>query len=422
MEKTDCKYQMFVEILKRELVPATGCTEPIALAYCAAKARAALGAIPERVRIEASGNVVKNVKSVIVPHTAGKRGIATAAAIGILAGDAERGLEVLADADISQETLENYLKTASFEVATLKSGHSLDIVVKVYHGTDEASARVTGRHTTLVRVEKNGETLFERSAKERKCSAHGNFTLKEIYDFATTAELSEIAPVLDRQIDANGVICEEGLKHPYGANIGTVLMKFGGDGVRNRAKARAAAGSDARMNGCELPVVINSGSGNQGITVSIPVVEYAKELNVAKETLYRALILSNLIAVHLKSGIGTLSAYCGAISAGAAAGAGIAFLHGADLEAISHTVVNALAITSGIVCDGAKASCAAKIATAVDAGIFGYEMVLCGQRFCGGDGIVSSDPEGTIRNIGYLAGRGMRETDKEILHIMTCYD
>ena len=422
MEKTACTHRAFVEILKRELVPATGCTEPISLAYCAAKAREALGALPERVRIEASGNVVKNVKSVIVPHTSGGRGIETAAAIGILAGDAGKGLEVLSMAKVTQDELESYLHTAQFEVATLKSGHSLDIVIKVYRGQDEACVRVTGRHTTLVKVEKNGEVLFEQSAKERRCASHADFTMKQIYEFATTTKLDELIPVLERQIECNNIICEEGLKNSYGANIGSVLMKTGGEGVRNRAKARAAAGSDARMNGCELPVVINSGSGNQGITVSIPVVEYAKELHSTKEQLYRALLLSNLTAVHLKSGIGTLSAYCGAISAGAAAGAGIAFLHGASFEEICHTVVNTLAITSGIVCDGAKASCAAKISTAVDAGIFGYEMVKCGQNFSGGDGIVSSDTEGTIRNVGLLAGKGMRGTDKEILHIMTCYD
>ena len=242
--------------------------------------------------------------------------------------------------------------------------------------------------------------------------------MKDIYDFIDTCDIQDIRDVLMSQIRCNYAIAEEGMRHDYGANIGKVLMKNGSNSVLTKAKAFAAAASDARMNGCELPVIINSGSGNQGITCSIPVYVYAQEYGISEERMLRALALSNLTAIHEKTKIGTLSAFCGAVSAGAGAGAGIAYVLGADYEGVIHTVVNALAISSGIICDGAKASCAAKIATSVDAGIFGYQMYLEGQQFVGGDGIIVKGIENTIANIGRLGSSGMKETNREIISMM----
>ena len=424
MNKTDRKYQAYLNILNLELVPALGCTEPIALAYCAAKARAVLGAIPDRVEVEASGNIIKNVKSVIVPHTGGKKGIAAAAGIGIIAGNADGALEVLIGTTKEQtEMLDGYLAATDIKISPLESDDVLDMIVRVYKGKDRASVRIAGKHTNIVHIEKNGETIFDKACvKDKKSEDYALLALNDIFDFVSTVDIADVEKLLQKQIDCNTALSEEGLKNDYGANIGKVLLDAYGTDIHNRAKAKAAAGSDARMNGCTLPVMINSGSGNQGMTVSLPVIEYAKELGSSKEQLYRALTLSNLLSIYIKTGIGTLSAYCGAVSAGAAAGAAIAYLHGADFDTVGHTVVNALAITSGIICDGAKASCAAKIAAAVDAGILGYEMYKRGQKFNGGDGIVGDEIEKTIRNVGILGKEGMRETDKKILYIMTCVD
>lgn len=426
MERTDQRYPVYLEILRRELVPAMGCTEPVALAYCAAKARELLGALPERVEVEASGNIIKNVKSVIVPNTDGRKGIEAAAAIGILAGDASRELEALSRVTQAQkEDLGPYMERTSFQVTPADSDLVLDIRVRVFLRERQAEARIVHQHTNVVYLACDGRVLLDKPLEEHPADAqadYGLLTVAGICDFADSVDLEDVREILDRQIAYNTVVSDEGLRGDYGANIGKVLLDAYGHDIRTRAKARAAAGSDARMNGCELPVIINSGSGNQGMTTSLPVIEYARELGVPQEKLYRALTLSNLLAIHEKTGIGALSAYCGAVSAGAAAGAGIAYLNGGGLEAVSRTVINALAVTSGIVCDGAKASCAAKIAAAVDAGILGYEMYIRGQHFDGGDGIVSRGVEETIRNVGLLGKEGMRETDKEILTIMTCFD
>lgn len=430
MERGDLRYETYLAILKRELVPAMGCTEPIALAYCAAKAREVLGFLPDRVCVEVSGNIIKNVKSVIVPNTDGRKGIEAAAAIGIVAGDAKKELEVLSlVTEEKKQAFFLYLETADIQVKQADSPYLLDIFVKVEGNGQRAAVRIVNGHTDIVYVEKNGRILEEKSVACETAAAdkaegpdYSLLSVEGIVEFAQTAVLAEVKEILDRQIVYNTAISEEGLRNDYGANIGSVLLKSYGNDVRNRAKAMAAAGSDARMNGCELPVVINSGSGNQGMTVSLPVLEYAKELGVSEEKRYRALLISNLVAIHAKSGIGSLSAYCGAVSAGAAAGAGIAYVRGGGFDDIAHTIVNALAVTSGIVCDGAKASCAAKIATAVDAGILGHDMYRMGQQFYGGDGVVAKGVENTIRNIGRLGREGMRETDKEILQIMTCVD
>ena len=422
MKRDDPIYQAYVRILERELISAMGCTEPIAVAYCAAYARAVLGSLPEKIMVEASGNIIKNVKSVIVPNTGGRKGIAAAACIGILGGDENAALEVISKVSPeAKEQLGTYMEQTPIEIRPLNSEYPLDLIVTVVSGNDRASVRIANEHTNIIKAERNGEVLLEKdpyTEPEEETPDDSFLTVKDIFDFAVSCELEDVRDVLSRQIDRNTVIAEEGLRNDYGANIGKVLLKTGND-LRTRAKAYAAAGSDARMNGCELPVVICSGSGNQGMTASLPVIAYARGLNCPEEKLFRALLISNLITIRLKAGIGRLSAYCGAVSAGAGAGAGIAYLLGGGIEEISHTIVNTLAISSGIVCDGAKSSCAAKIATAVETGIFGYEMYRNGQQFYGGDGLVVKGVEASIDQFARLARIGMRETDREIILMMT---
>lgn len=422
MQKHDTTYNTYIEILKEELVPAMGCTEPIAIAYCGAKARDVLGDMPDSVTLYVSGNIVKNVKSVIVPNTNGLKGIEAAAAAGIVAGKAEKILEVIAEVTEEQkEQMRSFLENCPITIRPAEGDEALDIWMILHKGNDSAVVRISGYHTNIVLVEKNGEVLYkagEVQADENLLADKSLLTIKDIVEFADILDVADVKEIFDRQIAYNMAIAEEGLKNSWGANVGSVLLKYNKD-LRTKAKAYAAAGSDARMSGCELPVIINSGSGNQGMTASLPVIVYAEGLDKTQEELYRALAVSNLITIHQKSGIGRLSAYCGAISAGCGAGCGIAYLQGGDYRTIAHTLVNALAIVSGIVCDGAKASCAGKIAAAVDAGIFGYEMFLEGQQFVGGDGLVSKGVENTLVNIGRLGSVGMKETDKEIIRIMT---
>lgn len=422
MEKTDVRYGAYIQILKEELVPAMGCTEPIALAYGAAVARDILGGMPDRVKVQASGSIIKNVKSVIVPNTGHLKGIPAAAAAGIVAGDASRELEVIAHVDSDKVgKIREFMENTPIDVEYVDNNITFDIIVTLWKGGDSALVRIANYHTNIVRKEKNGQVLFDipvADESEEGLTDRTLLTMEGIWDFITTMDVEDVKELLDRQVNYNMAIAEEGIKGNYGANIGKVLLDTYGDDVRTRAKAMAAAGSDARMNGCELPVVINSGSGNQGMTASIPVVVYAKELNSGADKMYRALALSNLTAIHQKTRIGRLSAYCGAVSAGAGAGAGIAYLCGGGYDEVVHTVVNALAVVSGIVCDGAKASCAAKIASAVDAGILGYNMYARGQQFYGGDGIVTKGVEATIANVGRLGKDGMKATNEEIIRIM----
>ena len=411
------KYQDYINVLKEELIPAMGCTEPIAIAYAGAIAREHLGCLPERVEIEVSGNIIKNVKSVIVPNTGGLRGIEVAAAAGIVAGDAAKELKVISE--VSTEAvavIHKFLESTPITVNFSDSKKIFDIMITVYGNGHSAYVRICEFHTNIVEIREDDKYVLQKDIAVEDSlgfTDRGFMNVQEIIEFADTARIEDVKDILDLQIECNVNISEEGLAGDYGANIGKVLLKtYGTDDVKIRAKAKAAAGSDARMNGCEMPVVINSGSGNQGSTASIPVIEYAKELGVSDEKRYRALLVSNLITIHLKSGIGRLSAYCGAVSAGCASGAGIAYLYGGGVDEVSHTIVNSLAITSGIICDGAKASCAAKIATAIDAGILGYHMYKEGQQFYGGDGIVSKGVENTIKNVGQLAKEGMATTDQ----------
>lgn len=420
MKREDNIYQIYVQILKEELVTAMGCTEPIAISYAAARARAVLGELPEKIVVKASGSIIKNVKSVVVPNTGGLRGIEAAAAAGVVCGNENKKLEVLSEIESEDiERIKGYLGQADIKVEHQETGRTFDLSVCVYKEHSQASVRITDYHTNIVQIEKNWELIRDDLKDEKIEKANRDvLSMENIWEFVRCADIEDVKETLDKQIECNMKIAREGIRGNYGANIGSILLKMEGDAVQVRAKAMAAAGSDARMNGCGLPVVINSGSGNQGITCSVPVLVYGESLNCDIEKIYRALLLSNLTAIYIKAGIGTLSAYCGAVSAGAAAGAGIAYLHGGGYEEIKHTVVNALAIVSGIVCDGAKASCAAKIASSVEAGIVGYYMYLNEQEFCAGEGIVAEGIDRTIENIGILGKEGMKETNKKIIEMM----
>ena len=422
MLSTDSRYRAYIDILKEELVPAMGCTEPIAIAFAAAKARSVLGDMPDRVEIWVSGNIIKNVKSVIVPNTGSLKGIEAAAAAGIVAGESDRVLEVLANvSDDVKPLIKDFLKNTPIKVYPSEAEVIFDIDVKLYRGESYCRLRIKDYHTNVVLIEKDGETLFkapEIELSSQGLTDRGLLTIKDIVDFANTVDLDEVREVLTRQIEYNTAIANEGIRGSWGARIGRVLLDVYGYDVKIRAKAMAAAGSDARMSGCEMPVIIVSGSGNQGMAASLPVIVYAREYDVGEDKLLRALCVSNLVTIHQKTWIGRLSAFCGAVNAGCGAGAGIAYLLGGGYDIVAHTLVNSLAIVSGIVCDGAKPSCAAKIASAVDAGILGYQMYVRGMEFQGGDGIISKGVENTIANIGRLGKDGMRETDREILRIM----
>lgn len=422
MEQKKEIYSAYTEILKEELMAAMGCTEPIALAYAAAIARRELNDLPDRVLVQTSGSIIKNVKSVIVPNTGHLKGIPAAVSAGIVAGNPDKELEVIAD--VSKEDIKNiekFMQEKEIVVEHLDEGIIFDIVITLYKGEDYAKVHIINSHTNVVLVEHNHQILKSSDCLNDMPSDTAKYELlnmKDIWDYVNHVDLADIKEILDRQIAYNMAIAEEGLQSDYGANIGKVILSSDVNSPKARAAAMAAAGSDARMNGCELPVIINSGSGNQGITVSVPVITYAKELKSTDEQLYRALVLSNLTAIHQRTPIGRLSAYCGAVNAGAAAGAGVAFLSGGDYEAVIHTVVNALAIVSGIICDGAKASCAGKIAFAVEAGILGYNMYTQGQQFYGGDGIVKTGIEDTLKSVGRLGKDGMKGTNEEIIKIM----
>lgn len=422
MEKTDSRYSKYIQILKEELLPAMGCTEPIAIAYAAAKAAETLGTRTERLLVEVSGNIIKNVKSVVVPHTGGLRGIPAAAAAGAAAGDADAELEVISKVTPEQiEEIGAFLKDVPIEVRHVDNGHIFDISVTAFAGNDSACVRIVDYHTNIVLIRRNDEVLFSKDVEEPKelgLTDRDCLTIEGIVEFADIVDVEEVRETLERQIKYNMAIAEEGLAGDYGANIGSTMMLGHEYDLKYVMRSYAAAASDARMNGCELPVVINSGSGNQGITTSVPVIVYARAHNKSSEELLRALCVSNLVTTHLKTGIGRLSAYCGAVSAGCGAGAGIAYMQGGGVKAVAHTVVNAIAINSGIVCDGAKASCAAKISVAVEAGLMGLSMYNKGNEFFGGDGLVKNGVESTIDTVGRLARFGMKETDEEIIRLM----
>ena len=419
----DCiLYDSYLDILREELIPAMGCTEPIAVAYAAAIARDTLGCMPDSTELIVSGNIVKNVKSVVVPNTGGRKGLRTAVAAGLCFGKAEKELEVIADAtEQDLAGLDAYLRTADITLKEADSNQPFDLAVLLHKGSDSAYVHIVSHHTNVVCIRKNDTVILEKPFTDDTIQVPENrklLSVEHIVEFADTVDIEDVRPILQRQIDYNLAIAQEGLKGEYGAQIGRILLLSYGNSVHNRAKAWAAAGSDARMDGCEMPVVINSGSGNQGITTSIPVIVYARECAVSEDLLFRALVISHLVTIHLKTGIGSLSAYCGATSAGAGAGAGICYLYGGSYEEIAQTIVNALAINSGMICDGAKASCAAKIASAVEAGLLGMCMNMHDSQFFGGDGIVVTGVENTIKAVSSIARDGMRGTDKEVIKLM----
>lgn len=415
-------YNKFISILKDELIPALGCTEPIAIAYASSKAKEVLGQFPDEITVKCSGNIIKNVKGVVVPTTGNMKGIETSAILGAVAGIASNKLEVLSD--VKKEDIEKTKELLDLNICKveLEEGvENLYIKVVAKKGEEWASVTILDNHTNIVRIEKDGTVLFDmdnESQQKNPMIKDADLNIRNIYDFANNVDIEELKEVLDRQIEYNIKIATEGLIHKYGANVGESLIKHYGNDIKILAKAYAAAGSDARMSGCTLPVIINSGSGNQGITVSVPVIVYAKHLQVSDEKMYRALILSNLIAIYQKRGIGKLSAFCGVVSAASGCAAGITYLHDEPFEVITKSITNVLANVSGIVCDGAKPSCAAKIASSVDAAIMAHYMAIDGRTFCPGEGLVKGNVEETIKSICRMGKIGMKGTDIEILNIM----
>ncbi len=413
-------YDSYVEILKRELVPALGCTEPIALAYASAKAVELLEAFPERMEALCSGNIIKNVKGVKVPCSGGLKGVEAAVILGAVGGDASRELEVLESVREEDRARTNALLKEHFCTCLLKEGvPNLFIEIRAYRGADSSVVRIEQKHTSITYMARNGRTLFEKETSRQEHQADKSLlSLQDIVTFAKEVDLADVREYLERQIQYNMAISEEGLQHEWGAGVGRMVLEEFGHDTRWKAIARAAAGSDARMSGCSLPVIIISGSGNQGMTCSLPVIEYARSTGKSQEDLLRALCVSNLTAQDQKRYIGPLSAYCGAVCAAAGAGAGITFLCGGTAGQIENTVVNTIVNAGGITCDGAKPSCAAKIFSSLQAAFLGHSLAMRGFRFEAGEGLAMDTAEDTVKAIGYMGREGMRQTDIEILNLM----
>lgn len=416
-------YTLFTRILEEELVPALGCTEPIAIAFGAALCKEYLADEPEKIEIQCSGNIIKNVMGVVVPNTNGMKGIDAAVAIGMVGGDAALGLEVLStidDSDIAKAA--SWGKKNSISVSVLDTKAKLHFIITMNAKDASASVEIIDTHTNVVRIIKDGKDIFSRSAETESDGTvvldYSSLTVEDIIHYSETVGIEKIAPIISRQIQYNSAISEEGLKQNWGAMVGKQILKSQGNDLLARIKAVAAAGADARMSGCDMPVVINSGSGNQGITASLPVIEFAKNIGASTEKLIRALALSNLIAIHQKSKIGALSAYCGVVTAASGAGAAITWLSGGDVSQIKDACSNSLVTISGMICDGAKPSCAGKIAMAVESAFLGYSMAMDQSRYVPGDGIVKNTIEETIDGVGEIANFGMNETDKVILSVM----
>ncbi|MEE1085751.1 MAG: L-serine ammonia-lyase, iron-sulfur-dependent, subunit alpha [Schaedlerella sp.] len=415
-------YNNYLRILEHELVPALGCTEPIAIAYASAKAVQILGDFPDRIEMRCSGNIIKNVKGVVVPNSGGMKGIDVAAILGAVGGDADSELEVLENIlpehiDRTKELVEKKICKCSL----VEDVANLYIAATVIKDEHFAEVTIAGTHTNIIKIVKDGVVFIDKplqSESHEELFDKSKLTVKDILEFADTVKIDDVKEILDRQIELNSAIAQEGLDNNYGAQIGKTIMHIWAKNASTRACARAAAGSDARMSGCSLPVVINSGSGNQGITVSLPVIIYAEEWEVSKEKLYRSLIVSNLIAIHQKYYIGSLSAYCGAVSAACGAGAGVTYMYGGSYEQVSLTIINTLGNIGGIVCDGAKPSCAAKIAISIDAALMAFQLSIRNKSFLPGEGLIKGDIEETIKSMGYIGRVGMRETDTEILNVM----
>ncbi len=426
MDKDIQMIDTYSKILRTELQPALGCTEPIAIAYAAARAVEILDTFPEKMVLSCSGNVIKNVKGVAVPNSGGLKGLEISAALGAVGGQADKKLQVLEAVGPDQRERARQLVADGFCECRLKENvPPLCIGVEAFAGGQSAYVEIAHEHVNIVRIMKNGEVLFSQDIHTGQDShgavdAKSLLNIRDIITFAGVVDIDTIEPILEPQISCNEAIADEGLRHSYGMDMGKrLLASYNGDDVRIRARARAAAGSDARMSGCSLPVIINSGSGNQGMTVSLPVIEYARTMGSSREELLRALAVANLVAIHQKKYIGSLSAFCGVVSAAAGAACGISFLHGGRYDAISRTITNTLATVGGMVCDGAKPSCAAKISTALDCAITSFEIgTFEHDSFKAGEGLVAGDVESTIRNFGRVGAQGMKETDRHILSMM----
>ena len=415
-------YNTYTALLNSELKMATGCTEPIAIAYAGARLRQVLGEIPEHCTVYCSGNIVKNVFAVTVPNSGGAKGIDTAALLGIIGGDADSVLDVLHAVTPEDIELMNKLLADKICDCELVEGvENLYVRIEARAGENTALVEIKDYHSNITRIEKNGEVLLsaEEAGSEATAIDKTLLNVHDIFEYANTVELSDIKDVLLNQIKCNSAIAEEGLKNPWGSQVGRTIYEHDlGKSVWNKARAYAAAGSDARMNGCPMPVVINSGSGNQGMTVSLPIYVYAEALGIDEEKMLRALALANLISLHQKRYIGSLSAYCGAVSAATGAACGIAYMQGGDYKLICDVITNSINTTGGMVCDGAKSSCAAKIATALDMALLSYEMSKKNRAFMPGEGLVEENIEETIANVGRMGRDGMKSTDVEILKIM----
>ena len=424
MQLTEDLMRNYTTILKEELVAAMGCTEPIAIAYAAAKAYRELGEMPEHIRIACSGNIIKNVKGVTVPNSGGQKGIETAAVLGMVGGNADKILEVIADAtEEDRKKTRELVASGICDVALAENVPNLYIKAEMWNKEHRSSVTIEEHHTDITQIEKDGQTVYV-AVKDVETKDEGpkgdrtKMTLAGIIEYANTVDISEVEWTLERQVSCNTAISQEGLDNPWGARVGKTMLENWSDDVKCYACARAAAGSDARMSGCPLPVIINSGSGNQGITVTLPVVTYAERMHLSKEKMYRCLLVSNLVSIYIKHYIGSLSAFCGAVSAACGAGAAITYMSGGSYEEIGGTITNTLGNVGGIVCDGAKPSCAAKIASSVHAALLAHYMSVNRKGFRGGEGFVESDVEKTIKNMGYIGKIGMKETDKEILNVM----
>ncbi|MBQ6774562.1 MAG: serine dehydratase subunit alpha family protein [Synergistaceae bacterium] len=418
-------YDNYTAILREELVPAMGCTEPIAIAYAAAKARAALNEELTGLHVSCSGNIIKNVKGVIVPNSGNQKGIEAAAILGAVGGNESKELEVIAGADDNARTLTRKLVSQKFcDVSLAEDVPNLFIEVQAIGRSHKALVRIENYHTNITLIKRDENILLENNNHDNheiKQESHADknlMKLSTILDYANELDINDVKEILDRQIEYNSRISQEGLDNKWGARVGKTILENWGSDVRACACARAAAGSDARMSGCPLPVIINSGSGNQGITVTMPVIQYSESWHLSREKLYRALAVSNLVSIYIKHYIGSLSAFCGAVSAASGAGAAITYMAGGDYASVGRTITNTLANVGGIVCDGAKPSCAAKIASSVHAAILAHYMSMSDKEFKGGEGFVEDDPEETIKNMGYIGKIGMKETDKEILNVM----
>jgi len=417
-------YNCYLAILKSELIIALGCTEPIAIAYAAAMARKVLGAEPDHCEVSCSGNIIKNVKGVTVPNSGGQKGIVTAAILGVVGGDADKELAVLEGVtDEDRMRTKKLCKTDFCSCKLIEGTESLHIIVELTKGNHKVLVELKQYHTNITRIVKDSKELPVKKKQVQGTNLEepdkSQLNLEGILEFADEINIADVEEIIANQISYNTALSEEGMQNSYGAEIGrTMLKECDKNDIRVLAQAYAAAGSDARMSGCPMAAVINSGSGNQGITVTMPVVKYADFLQVSRERLYRSLVVANLVAIHQKRFIGNLSAYCGAVSAACGAGSGIAYMQGYGLDVIAKQITNTIATIGGMVCDGAKASCAAKISAAVNVSLLGLQLAIDNHSFSSGEGLVKDDVEQTIRSIGRMGRVGMKSTDIEILNIM----